>query len=399
MYGLIDCNNFYVSCERIFNPKLRDRPVVILSNNDGCIISRSNEAKALGIPMGAPAFQHRETFFRNNVVVISSNFALYGDMSERVMATLEEFGFPLDIYSVDEAFLDLPEEADLLLGQKIRSKVLQWTGIPISVGIASTKTLAKAASEKAKKEGVVQVKNPEEFLASFPVGEVWGIGPKTTAFLHECGIRFALDLVCRPDEWIKSHLSVAGLRTVLELRGVSCIPFAEVTPPRQGVVTSRSFGSDVTSFDDLREAVATFASTAAEKLREQGSVASYLTVFIIPKNRLAHSGCIQLPIATSHTPELISAAASILKSIFQPGTVYKKAGVMLGNLSSCSESQLDLFSSSKPSLMTLIDKINRKSGKKSIYFAAEGASHSWKASSSKRSLRFTTAWNEILTIK
>lgn len=396
-YCLIDCNNFFVSCEQVFNPKLKGKPIVVLSNNDGCVVSRSKEAKALGIPMGAPAFQCKEAFLRYDVAVLSSNFKLYGDMSQRIMETLEEFGFPVDVYSVDEAFLEIPLEEGEELGEKIRQKVLQWTGIPISVGIGATKTLAKAAAERAKKKGVVVWDS--SFLATFPVEEVWGIGRKTAEFLYENSIRFALGLVQASDTWIQTHLGTLGLRIALELRGISCYTFEEDAAPRKGIICSRSFGRDVSCLSELKEAAASFAAAAAEKLRRQGSFASYLSVFAIDKNRFCQTAAMRLPEATSYTPLLISYAAQLLDKIFQKDMRYKKVGVMLGEFSSSFQADLFAPQKKKPGVMNLVDKINQRSGKKTLFFAAEGTRQPWKGLAGSRTAEFTTRWDQLLTVR
>lgn len=399
-YALIDCNNFFVSCERVFNPKLRNRPVVILSNNDGCVISRSKEAKELKIPMGAPAFQQREIFLKHNVAVLSSNFALYGDMSERVMSVLEDFGFPMEIYSIDEAFLELPSSEKL--GAEIRSRVLQWTGIPISVGTGATKTLAKVGNDLAKKrdDGVFYLDDPNSVFASLPVKEVWGIGSQTASALNHFGIYYVKELIAQTDAWIQKHFSIALLRIVLELRGVSCLGLEELAPPKKGIVCSRSFGHLVTSFEELKEAVATFTAHGAEKLRAQYSVAGYMGVFVIGKDRFPRSASRPLSVPTSYTPHLIRHAHQLLAELHHPGASYRKAGIMFHNITPQDETQLDLFQAShSPDLMHIVDEINRKKRKKAIFFAAEGTSSAWKPLSGHKSSHFTTQWKELLTIR
>jgi DNA polymerase V len=399
--GLVDCNNFFVSCERVFNPKLRNRPVVVLSNNDGCVIARSKEAKALQIPMGAPAFQHRQTFLRHDVAVLSSNFSLYGDMSERVMTTLEEFGFPIEIYSIDEAFVELPSDIPETIGKEIRSKILQWTGIPISMGVGVTKTLAKVGSDLAKKrdDGVFFLNDPPTVLSKLPVQDVWGIGGQTTAELNRFGIRTAGELTQQSDSWIQKHFSSALLRVVLELRGTSCLSLEEIPAPKQGIVSSRSFGRLVETLEELKEAVASFIAIAAEKLRRQQLLASHLGVFIVGKDRIARSASSPLSVPTSYTPLLITQAHYLLTKLYQQGS-YRKAGVMLNNLGPEEENQLDLFEAQPPeNLMPLMDDINRRKKKRALFFAAEGTDPSWKPQSNSCSPHFTTQWNELLKIK
>ena len=401
-YALIDCNNFYVSCERVFNPKLRGLPVVILSNNDGCVVARSKEAKALGIPMGAPAFQHKETFQRHNVIVLSSNYALYGDMSERVMTILEDLGYPIEVYSIDEAFLEIPGDTEETFGHEVRSRILQWTGIPISMGVGTTKTLAKVGSDLAKKrdDGLFFLHDTRKVLAKLPVQEVWGIGSQLTFALNQRGIYYTSQLLEKSDAWIQKHFSVTLLRTVLELRGIPSMELEEVAPPKKGIVCSRSFGRVVTSFEELKEAVATFTASAAEKLRAQYSLVSHLGVFVIGKDRLSRSVSCSLPAPTSYTPHLIQEAFQLLAELYLPGSGYRKAGVIFNNLTSQEERQLDLFEKSKTfELMHLVDAINRKKGKRSLFFAAEGVSSGWKPLAGKRSAQFTTKWEELLTIQ
>ncbi len=400
-YALVDCNNFFVSCERIFNPKLLNRPVVILSNNDGCVISRSKEAKALKIPMGAPAFQYRETFSKYNVAVLSSNFSLYGDISQRVMTVLEDFGFPIEIYSIDEAFLELPSPIPPELGAKVRSRVLQWTGIPISVGTGATKTLAKVGNDLAKKreDGICYLDDTQSLFASLPVQEVWGIGSQIAATLQHLGIYYVGELIAQSDSWIQKHFSVTLLRTVSELRGIPCLSLEEVAPPKKGIVCSRSFGKLVSSFEELKEAVATFTAHAAEKLRSQYSLAAYMGVFVIGKDRFSRSASRALTVPTSYTPHLIRHAHQLLLELHTEGNVYRKAGVMFHHITAQDETQLDLFQATRsPDLMHIVDAINRKKGKKSLFFAAEGTSSAWKPLSGSRSPQFTTKWKELLTI-
>ena len=399
MFGLIDCNNFFVSCERVFNPKLLRHPVVILSNNDGCIISRSKEAKDLKIPMGAPAFQYREIFTKNNVIVLSSNFALYGDMSERVMSVLEDFGYPMEVYSIDEAFLELASEN---IVPEIRSRVLQWTGIPISIGVGATKTRAKVASDLAKKrdDGICCLNDPAPIFMRLPVQEVWGIGSQISSLLNQLGIYTVSELIAQTDAWIQKHFSITLLRTVIELRGISCLSLEELSPPKKSIVCSRSFGCLINSLEDLKEAVATFTAHGAEKLRNQYSVAGYMGVFVIGKDRFPRSASRALAMPTSYTPHLISHAYQLLSELFVEGQSYRKAGIMFQQISPQDETQLDLFQTSgSPELMHIVDHINRKKRKRVLFFAAEGTSAAWKPLSGHRSPHFTTQWKELLTIR
>lgn len=416
IFALVDCNNFFASCERVFNPKLIGKPLVILSSNDGCVISRSPEAKALGIKMGAPAFQHRDIFQQKHVVVLSSNFALYADMSGRVMATLEQLGFPVHIYSIDEAFLKLPLLSDEELekiGKHIRETVKQWTGIPIAAGIASTKTLAKAANEIAKKSGsgVLSITAPEvrdRALAMLPVEDIWGIGPSHSAFLHDHGIHTALELQKAPDDWLKKQLTIGGLRTAQELRGISSIEEEDEEALSKSIVCSRSFGKEVTELQDLKEAVATYASRIGEKLRAQGALAGFLSVFITTKHYgskpyYSQSAYVRLSAPSSFTPDLIHHALRALQTIFKKGYAYKKAGVYVTDIVTESGQQLDIWSPiaslrKKESLMQVMDKINLEYGKKSLTFASEGIEQPWKSKSIRRSQLYTTSWDQLPTV-
>lgn len=400
-FALVDGNNFFVSCERVFNPKLCHKPVVVLSNNDGCVIARSKEAKALGIPMGAPSFEHRQTFLRYNVAVFSSNFVLYGDMSERVVQTLEEFGFPIETYSIDEAFLQLPSDATEALGQQIRSKVFQWTGIPVSIGVGATKTLAKVGSDLAKKkdDGLAFLDNPQPVLDRLPVQEVWGIGAQTTLALHRCGIRTAGELMQRDDHWLQQNFSVMLLRTVMELRGISCLELDEAPAPRKGIVVSRSFGTLIDSLEGVKEAVASFTARAAEKLREDRSVTTFLSVFLIGKDRNVRSASTTLPLPMSYTPHLIKEALHLVTQLYREDR-YRKAGVMLGELRPEHEGQLDFFEPlPDQKLMPLMDQINRRKGKRTVFFAAEGTKPSWKPEPTARSPLYTSNWDQLLKIR
>lgn len=420
LFALVDCNNFYVSCERVFAPHLEGRPVVVLSNNDGCIVSRSAEAKSLGVPMGAPFFRW-ESFLRlHKTAVFSSNYALYGDLSRRVMNTLSTFSPEIEIYSIDEAFLGLrlrPGVDLSVYGREIRERVRRWTGIPVSVGMASTKTLAKAANKLAKGDrglgGVLNLADypgADDLLAGLEVGSVWGIGPRYAAFLGRRGVHTALDLKrCAPD-WARKHLTVCGQRTVLELRGQSCIPLDEAPDPKQGIRCSRTFGGTVTSLADLREAVATYTGRAAEKLRRQHSVAGLLHVYLmtnpfhVDRAQYANSWSRALPAATAYTPELVRVALIGLDEIYRPGYEYKRTGVVLLDIVSQDTVQLDLFEGDtdfqrRRRLMQTVDKINDCWGAHTLTFAGMGLRKPWKMQQQRLSPRFTTHWRELLTVR
>ncbi len=399
--ALVDCNNFYASCERVFNPKLRRRPLVVLSNNDGCIVARSGEAKALGIPMGAPYFQWVDFIRAHDVAVCSSNYALYGDLSHRVMRTLEHFNPELEIYSIDEAFL-WTDNIDHC--RHIREKVLQWTGIPVSIGIAPTKTLAKVATRVAKKmpSGVYYPKTFDSILKELPVSDIWGIGRRLTLFLAKRGIHTAAQLRDKPDIWIRKNLSVVGLRTVWELRGISCLALDEAPTAKQSIMTSRTFGCPILSKQELGEAIAGYAARGGEKLRKEGSRASWLQVFISGKDYRNQAHFV-LPQSTSYTPTLIEYAKAALASLYRPGYAYKKGGILLGGLVPETSYQRDLFAppvdeEKQKAAMGLLDRANRKFGHATLQFAAEGIERPWQVKGQLHSPSFTTRWDELLTI-
>ena len=344
--ALVDCNSFYVSCERLFNPKIRKRPVVVLSNNDGCIISRSNEAKALGIRMGEPYFKAKNIIIKNNVNVFSSNYSLYGDLSRRVMRTLKRFNSDIEVYSIDEAFLDLSNFSDNeveKVGREIRATVLQWTGIPTSIGIAKTKTLSKVANHIAKKQSgvtsLIGIKNLDPILEKVEINDVWGVGRQLTKFYQKNGIYNAKQLKNKSNTWIKKCSNVLSSRTAMELRGIPCIDLETTSSKRKSCVVSRSFGKRVERFQELKEAVANYCLNASEKIRSESLVAKAITVFVrtSPFQRnfgyYSNSKTIDFPIATNNSIETVKAAISILESIFKNGYRYQKAGVMLTGLS------------------------------------------------------------------
>ncbi|WP_340105569.1 Y-family DNA polymerase [Rhodohalobacter sp. 8-1] len=420
-YALIDCNNFYASCERVFDPALQNRPVTILSNNDGCVIARSAEAKELEIPMGIPEFKIRPLIRKYNVAVRSSNYALYGDMSRRVMETLQTCTPNLEVYSIDEAFAELSSSyMDSLeaYGQYIRKRVLKWTGIPVSVGIASTKTLAKLANETAKKykslNGVLVLDQPEKtekVLRHVPVGNVWGIGRNYTKTLEKHGIQSAFDLSLLPDSWIRQTMKVTGLRTVWELRGKPCLTVEQTVEPRKGILSSRSFGQPVRNREDLNEAVTLFASRAAEKLRAQQSVASTITVTLVT-SKYANEGSqykfglsVSLPNATADTTVFSSVSKMAVNRLFDPSKTYKKAWVMLTGIVPENEIQANLFtetgySSRMHKLMESMDAVNARYGKQTMGVAGAGVgeNQSWRMKQEHLSSRYTTRWDELMEV-
>lgn len=400
-YSLIDCNSFYVSCERLFNPKLQKKPVVVLSNNDGCVIARSKEAKTVGIPMGAPAFEYKQHFLRYNVAVLSANFSLYGDISCRVMDTLETFGYSLEIYSIDEAFIELPLDAGLSFGKEMRERVMKWTGIPVSIGIASTKTLAKVGSDLSKNSpsGVYLLDDPAKALETVPVEEIWGIGSKLGEALRAQGIQTAGQLIRCDLSWIKRRFSVSLERTVRELQGTPILDLEKTPLPKKGITSSRTFGKVVTSIEEIKEAIASFIAIAATKLRSQESMASRLTVFVYDRDRRVESATTTLSIPTSFTPDLIHHAFRLLELLFVPAKGYRKAGVMLQEIVSDKEVQLDFFADPRnKDLMKLVDRINRIHGDGTIFFGAEGTQKAWASIRKNVSSHFTTSWDELLTI-
>lgn len=410
-FALIDCNNFYVSCERVFNPALRNRPVVVLSNNDGCVIARSKEAKKW-VPMGAPFFKNRELFQQYGIISCSSNYALYGDMSRRVMATLGDYTPDLQVYSIDEAFLLLEPRNLEKICPEIQSGVLQRTGIPVSVGIARTKTLAKVANHLAKQDKgnfILYPHQEEAVLRELPVDEIWGIGRQLSDFLNRNGIRNAWEFRECGDDWIKKHMTVVGLRTAWELRGISCLELEELPPSKKAILSSRSFGRPVTELSEVAEAVASYTSRAAEKMRNQESLASYIEVFVLTdrfkEDYYSNSMQMVLPHPTDYTPVLIHYAKWGLEKILYKGYRYKKAGIMLGGLVPAGNYQPDLFASNtklqekQQRIMQLMDQMNQSHGRKVLRFAAEGIEQPWQMKREKCSPCYTTRWSEILKIK
>ena len=428
VYAMIDCNNFYASCERVFDPSLEGKPIVILSNNDGCVIARSEEAKRLDIPMGAPEFKYRKFFDENNVVVRSSNYPLYGDMSRRVMETLRNLTHDIEVYSIDEAFAELSSHTHKNLdeyGRIIKKTIYQWTGIPVSVGIASSKTLAKIANETAKRnpvyDGVLNLCNHTDkntILKKLPLQKIWGIGQGLTVRLNRYSIETAYDLkkTIENKRWVRKHLNVTGLRTVLELNGLPCMKLSEALESRKGILTSRMFGKPLYDLKPIQEAVATYISRGAEKLRAQNSVASNLQVTLIgdkfknPKSKYKYSVYTSFNVPTAHTPTLIRAGKKLTESVYLPNTKYKKAAIMLTGLVPHSEVQMDLFdpdlySQQQFRLMECIDRINTKHGRNMAAFAATGLHRKddeevqWKMNQNYLSQRYTTQWNDIMIAK
>lgn len=419
--ALIDVNNFYVSCERVFNPKLIGRPVVVLSNNDGCAVARSNEVKALGVPMGAPWFKFKDLAKQHGIIAYSSNYALYADMSNRVMSILRQFSPDQEVYSIDESFLDLTsfQRRDLVAyAQQMRQTVLKNTGLPVCVGIGASKTLAKLANHCAKKrpqyDGVcnfnaMSAAAVDDILASIEVGEVWGVGRKLAPKLQKLGLHSVLDLKRADPEVLRQTFSVVMEKTIRELNGTVCIALEEVAPPKQQILSSRSFGVPVTDIQGLSESISLYVSRAAEKLRRQRSFAGSLYVYIrtspfkLQDRQYSNSLTIPLPSPTDHTPTLVSVALWGLKQLYRPGYAYAKAGIMLGELVPASAIQTDLFSTMQPNakserLMQAMDLINRRMGKETLKVASEGFTRPWKMKQENKSPSYTTRWDELLQV-
>ena len=392
--ALVDCNSFYVSCERLFNPKIRKKPVVVLSNNDGCIVSRSNEAKALGIKMGEPYFKAKDIIVKNNVHVFSSNYSLYGDLSRRVMRTLKRFNSDIEVYSIDEAFIDLsnfPDNEVENVAQEIRAMVLQWTGIPTSIGIAKTKTLSKVANHIAKKKesgvtSLIGIENIDPILEKVEINDVWGVGKQLTKFYHENGIYNAKQLKNMSNTWIKKSSNVSSSRTAMELRGIPCIDLEKTVSKRKSCVVSRSFGQRVEKFQELKEAIANYCLNASEKIRSESLIAKSITVFIRTSpfqskfGYYSNSKTIDFPIGTNNSIEIVKTALSALETIFKNGYRYQKAGVLLTGLSN-DDGKKNLFSSEKDekinSLMKSIDSTNYRYGRSAISLASAGVKKRW----------------------
>ena len=392
--ALVDCNSFYVSCERLFNPRIQKKAVVVLSNNDGCVISRSTEAKILGIKMGEPYFKVKDLVKKNKVEVFSSNYALYGDISRRVMRVLRTFSPKVEIYSIDEAFIDLSfidEKGAEEYGKEIRSRVLKWTGIPTSVGIATTKTLSKVANHIAKKEkaGVVYLnKDIDERLKKFAIEDVWGVGRQLSKFYYKNNIKNAYDLKNVSNYWVKKGTNVLGAKTAMELRGVPCIDLQIDQEKRKNCCVSRSFGRKVTEIEELEESVTTHCLNAAEKIRADDQLAKTITVFVRTspfdksKKYYSNSKTIDLPIATNNSLELVKNATKALSEIYVKGHRYQKAGIILTGLKDEKESQENLLTplmdNKSKSLMKAIDYTNSKYGRYAISIAHAGLSKGWK---------------------
>ena len=416
VFALVDCNNFYASCEKLFRPDLKDTPVVVLSNNDGCVVARSREAKLLGIKMGVPVFQIKAEMQRHGILAFSSNYALYADLSSRVMRTLEEMAPRVEVYSIDEAFLDLTGIESVIslveFGQQVRERIGHWIGITVCVGIAPTKTLAKLANHAAKKypatQGVVDLTNPDRqrrLLALVPVDDVWGVGRRLSKRLNALGITTALDLANASPRAIRDQFSVVLERTVRELNGESCIELEEIPPTKKQIVCSRSFGVKVTQFELLREAVCEYATRATEKLRKEQQQAKVLTVFIRTspfkdnEPQYSNSASGELLIPSCDTRDFIELANHLLKRIWKDGFRYAKAGVMLSDFYDPGMFQPGLFDdvstrSNSQQLMSVLDTINQ-SGAGKVFFAGQGTKKDWSMKREHLSPAYTTRWDQL----
>jgi len=410
MIALIDINNFYVSCERLFNPHLIDQPVVVLSNNDGCVISRSNEAKKLGIKMGIPLFKIKNFLHEKKVNILSSNYPLYADMSFRTMHVLSSFADLQEIYSIDECFLDLGGQKNLdAIGRLIRKRLLQWLGMPVCVGIAPTKTLAKFANHCAKTQenwrGVCDLSKIKEskinqIMANIDVSEVWGVGVKTSIKLKKMGINSVLDLKQTNPAKINLYFNVNIERTVVELNQSICFPVVTEAPKKNEILSSRSFGRPVSTIDMLSEAITTFLSRATFKARQQEMLASSVTLFIrsSPHKDNYYANAIRIPLAfpTNHHNLILPLALEGLRAIFKPNIQYIKCGVLLSGLISESIQQKNLWLNFDNSSMEVVDKINNKFNKKSVRLGTEPLNPEWQMKQSNKSRSFTTSWDELL---
>lgn len=422
MFALVDVNSFYASCETAFRPDLKGRPVVVLSNNDGCVIARNAEAKRAGVKMGDPYFKQKDLFRRYGVVCFSSNYELYADMSSRVMSTLEAMSPRCEIYSIDEAFCDLTGVRNCRVlqefGQELKDAVYQNTGLAVGVGIAQTKTLAKLANHAAKKwqrqtGGVVDLSNLDrqrKLMAALPVDEVWGVGRRISKKLEAMGIKTVLELADTDIHFIRKHFNVVLERTVRELRGEPCLELEEFAPVKQEIVCSRSFGERITDYDAMRQAICSYASRAAEKLRGEHQYCRFISTFVktspfaLNEPYYGNSASVKLLTPTQDSRDIIAAATRSLDAIWKDGHRYQKAGVMLGDFFSQGIAQLNLFDDNAPrrgseKLMEVLDHLNAKEGKGVLYFAGQGIQQQWAMKREMLSPRYTTRYEDLLQVK
>ena len=419
VFALADCNSFYASCERVFNPKIKNKPVVVLSNNDGCIIARTNEAKALGIKMGEPLFKARKIIEKNNVKVFSSNYTLYGSMSNRIMKILEQLFPNIEIYSIDEAFMEISSLKKIYnyskYAMKVREIILKWTGIPVSIGIGETKTLAKIANQIAKDNAntqgvfdITKIKNKEKILKKTKVEKIWGIGNKLSKFLIKNNIHNAYEFIQQDNRWIRKNMNILGLKTKMELNSISCYELDNNFKLRKSCCVSRSFGKRIKSLKKMSEAVSTYIIRAAEKIRNEKLVANNINLYIRtnPFNRnpnefYVNSISIPLNFPTNNTITLNKETLTGLKKIFKKGYLYQKAGVILSGLE-VQNIDLNLFKEDdkrKEVLMNAFDSINQKYGKNSLRIASEGMEKKWLMKRSRCSSNFTTNLKDLLTVR
>lgn len=416
VFALVDCNNFYASCERIFNPQLEGKPVIVLSNNDGCVIARSEEAKVAGVKMGIPVFEIEGIIKDNDIHVFSTNYALYGDISKRVMNILSEMVNEIEIYSIDEAFMELTDIAAIELtafAERIRKKVLKWTGIPVSIGIGPSKTLAKLANHLAKNDlnynGVCNLLDHDltNTLHNIKVEKVWGVGENYLTFFNKSNIFSALELSRADENRIREHIGIMGQRLVLELRGVACYGLNENPEHKLEICFSRSFGFPLTDYISLEEATVSYVAKIGAKLRKQKLLAGNLLIFIMTNKyaegpQYVNYKIVQLPIPSDHTPELIHYAIIALKKLFRQGYKYKKSGVIVSEVIPATGQQTGLWDNTDRSknkkLIEAIDKINEKAGIEKVKYAVQGDENKWKMRQKKLSPHFTTKWSDILIV-
>jgi DNA polymerase V len=419
VFALVDCNNFYASCERIFQPLLADKPIAILSNNDGCVIARSNEAKALGLPMGAPAHKFASFFRQHNVQVFSSNYPLYGDMSQRVMEVLRQFTPEVEVYSIDEAFLHFDgfEDYDMeAYAQQMRKRVHKWTGMPVSIGLGPSKGLAKVANRVAKKfadrtKGVYVIDSDEKRIKALkwlPIADVWGIGRKHAKRLALNGVQTAYDFTQLSDDWVRKHMTVVGLRLKKDLEGTATIPMELEPVPKKAIATTRSFEHLISSYEELSERISTFATLCAEKLRAQGSSCHAVYVFVrsnpfrsdLPQYR--NGMLLAMPTASQSSLTISKYALKGLAHIFKSGIEYKKAGVLVTGIVPKATQQLALFGAEDPrheALMQRIDAVHRKYGPHKIKLANQDLTRTFKMKQAHLSPRYTTDIHDVITVR
>lgn len=418
MFALVDCNNFYASCERVFRPDLNEEPIVVLSNNDGCVIARSNEAKKLGIPMGAPAFKYDVIFKKNSISVFSSNYALYGDMSNRVMTLLSSFAPEIEVYSIDEAFLKYKNCEHInfhTYASNIKNIVTKSTGIPISIGFAPTKALAKVANKIAKKfsyntQNVYIIDSEDKRIKALKwlkVEDIWGIGNNHAKYLRSHGVSNAFQFSQLPNEWVRKHMSVTSLRLKNDLEGIPTLNL-EKAKPKKNIATTRTFDKNHSDFDTIKERVSTFSISCAEKLRKQKSNCNALMVFLHTNGhrkdlaQYKRNIFIKTPFPTNSSIEISSFAIQGLKKIYKKGYQYKKAGVIVMELTPEEEQQLNLFNNSNPKhkkLMYIVDKLNNTIGQNKVKLGSQDLERTWKMRQEKLSPRYTTQLNEIIKVK